>query len=80
MVWVGRDLRDHLVPIPCHRQDCHPLNQAPAQAPQGPIQPGLECLLGWGNHSFSGQPVPVHQCPLSEKFPTDIHLNLPYFI
>ena len=22
---------------------------------QGPIQPGLECLQGWGTHSFSGQ-------------------------
>ena len=24
-----------------------------------PIQPGLECLQGWGIHNFSGQPVTV---------------------
>jgi len=28
----------------CHGQGCHP----PAQAAQGPIQPGLEHLRGWG--------------------------------
>ena len=27
----------------------------PAQAAQGPIQPSLEHLQGWGTHSFSGQ-------------------------
>jgi len=36
---------------PCYGQGCHP----PAQAAQGPIQPGLEHLQGWGTHSFSGQ-------------------------
>jgi len=33
---------------------CNP----PAEAAQGPIQPGLELLQGWGTHIFSGQPVP----------------------
>jgi len=28
----------------------------PAQTAQGPVQPGLECLQGWGIHSCSGQP------------------------
>jgi len=28
MAWFGRDLRDYLVPIPCHGQSCQPLNQA----------------------------------------------------
>ena len=32
----------------------HPLYLIPAQAAQGPIQPGLEHLQGWGIHSLSG--------------------------
>ena len=28
------------------------------EAAQGPIQPGLEHIQGWGIHSLSGQPVP----------------------
>jgi len=43
--------------------------QPPDQAAQGHIQPGLECLQGWGIHSLLGQPVtereqkpePVHR-------------------
>ena len=27
MVWVGRDLKDHLVPTPCHEQGHLPLDQ-----------------------------------------------------
>ena len=50
MLWVGMDLKAHPAPSPC-REQCHPT----AQAAQGPIQPGLECLRGWGTHSFSGQ-------------------------
>ena len=38
------------------------------EAAQGPIQPGLEQLQGWGTHSFSGQPVPEIQLPLSKVF------------
>ena len=53
MVWVGRDLRAHPVPTPCHGQGCHPA----AQTAQGHNQPGLEHLQGWGTYSFSGQPV-----------------------
>lgn len=42
-VWLGGDLRHHLVPAPhhCHRQECNP----PAQAAQVPILPGLEHSL-----------------------------------
>lgn len=36
-----------------HSKPCH----SAAQAAPDPIQPGLECLQGWGNHSFPGQPV-----------------------
>jgi len=38
----------------------HPLlcdgRQPAAQAAQSHIQPGLECLQGWGTHSLLGQP------------------------
>jgi len=40
MPWASRDLKAHAVPTPCHGQGCRP----PAQAAQGPIQPGLENL------------------------------------
>ena len=42
--WVGRDLKAHPVSTLCHGQGCDPADQAA----QGPIQPGLECLQGWG--------------------------------
>ena len=43
---------------PCYVQGCQPLGQAA----QSHIQPGLECLQGWGIHNLLGQPVPVcHQ-------------------
>jgi len=29
MVWVGRDLSDHLVPTPCYRQGHLPLDSLP---------------------------------------------------
>jgi len=64
MVWVGRDLKDHPVPAPCHEQGCH----SPALAAEGSIQPGLEYFQGWGVHSFSGQPVPVPHHPVSKEF------------
>jgi len=43
---------------PCHGQGYQPLNQTPAEATQGPIQPGLEHLQRWGILNLSG-PVPV---------------------
>ena len=36
---------------------CRVTNQPPDQAVQSHIQPGLECLQGWGIHSLLGQPV-----------------------
>jgi len=44
MVWVGRDLIDHLVPTPCHGQVHLPLDQAA----QSPVQPGLGHCQGGG--------------------------------
>ena len=37
------------------------------QAAQSLIQPGLECLQGWGIHNLLGQPVPVRHHPLCGK-------------
>jgi len=38
MVWVGKDLKDHLVPTSHHEQEHLPLDQVA----QSSIQPGLE--------------------------------------
>ena len=51
---------------PCYVQG----RQPPGQAAQSHIQPGLECLQGWGIHSLLGQPVPVRHHPLGEKPPS----------
>ena len=63
MAWVEKDHSDRLVSTPCYVQGCQP----PDQAAQSHIQPGLECLQGWGIHSLLGQPVPVRHHPLCEK-------------
>jgi len=63
MVWVGSDLKDHLVQPPCLEQGHLPLDQVA----QGSIQPGLEHFQGGGIHSFSGQPVPVFLHPHDEE-------------
>jgi len=67
MGWVEKDLKDHLVSIPCYVQGRQPLDQAA----QSHIQPGLECLQEWDTHNLFLQPVPVcHH--LSEKLPSNI--------
>jgi len=53
MAWVGKDLKDNVVPTPCHGQGCQPLDWAA----QGPMQWGQ--LQGWSIHGISGQPVPA---------------------
>jgi len=55
MAWVEKDHNAHPVPTPCYVQGCQPA----AQAAQSHIQPGLECLQGWGIHSLLGQLVPI---------------------
>ena len=62
MAWVERDLNDHLISTPCYVQG----HQPPEQAAQSHIQPGLECLQGWGIHNLLGESVPVHHHPLGE--------------
>ena len=56
MAWVGRDLKDHESPTPCRMQGHQHPHLILDQAAQGPIQPGLERLQGWGIHN---QPVPA---------------------
>ena len=51
--WVEKDYNAPPVPTPCYVQGCQPADQAA----QSHIQPGLECLQGWGIHSLLGQPV-----------------------
>ena len=53
MAWVEKDHNAHPVPTPCYVHS----HQPAAQAAQSHIQPGLECLQGWGIHSLLGQPV-----------------------
>ena len=54
MDWVGRDLKDHLVPTLCYGQAYQPLHETLNEGSQGPIQPGLEHLLGCVIHNLSG--------------------------
>jgi len=46
----GRALKAHPAPTLCRAQGCPP----PAEAAQGPIQPGLEYLQGWGTTASLG--------------------------
>jgi len=53
MAWVEKDHSAQFSsnPLLCDGR------QPAAQAAQSHIQPGLECLQGWGIHSLLGQPV-----------------------
>ena len=53
MALVEKDLSAYLVSTLCYVLG----HQPPEQAAQSHIQPGLECLQGWGIHSLLGQPV-----------------------
>ena len=55
--WVGRDLKDHEALTPHHRQGHQPPHFIPAQAAQGPIQPGLSLTF-----QYLFNPVPVVKC------------------
>ena len=46
MAWVEKDHKDHVVSTHCYAQGRQPSDQAA----QSHIQPGLECLQGWGIH------------------------------
>ena len=80
MVWVGRDLKDHEAPIPCCRQSHQPPHVIPAQAAQGPIQPGLEDLQGCTGHPQPLWAAVQHLTTLIVKnFQLISNLNLPSF-
>ena len=69
MVCVGEDLKDHLVPTPCHGQSYHPADQAAQSRIQSEhIEHSQERSI----HSFSGQSVPVCHHPLSKEFSPNI--------
>ena len=48
MTWLEKDHNDHRVSTLCYVQG----RQPPDQAAQSHIQPGLECLQGWGIHNL----------------------------
>jgi len=77
MAWIGRDLKDHEAPTPpaCCRQGHQPSHLILDQAAQGPLQPGLERLQGWGMHNLSEQTIPAPHHPLCEELPPDIQLK-----
>ena len=80
MACVGRDLKDHEAPTPRHRQGHQPPHFIPAQAAQGPIQPGLEHLQGWTGHPQLLWAAVQHLTTLIGKnFPLAPNLNFPSF-
>jgi len=56
---LERTFKGHQVQLPCSEQG-HPQLY---QVAQSLVQPGLECLQGWGFHHSSGQPVIVPHNP-----------------
>ena len=58
---------------PCYVQGRQPRDRAA----QSHMQPGLECLQGWGIHNLLGQPVPVRHHPLGEKLLPNIQPTSP---
>jgi len=74
MAWVEKDHSAHPVSTPCYVQGRQPADQAA----QSHIQPGLECLQGWGIHSLLGQPVQCVTTLWVKNFLLIYNLNLPY--
>ena len=63
MVWIGRDLKDHLVPT------FRPRAGTPSTRPRcSKPHPTWPQTLRGGSHSFSGQPVPAPHHPHSKEF------------
>jgi len=70
LAWVEKEHSAHPVPTPCYVQG----HQPAAQAAQSHIQPGLECLQGWGTHSLLGQPIPVNS--FSSDVPPELFVTV----
>ena len=64
--WFGLEgtFNGHLAQPPCSAQGHLQLDQIA----QSPVQPDLECFLGWGIVHLSGKPVPVFHHPHCKKF------------
>ena len=73
MAWVEKDHNDHQVSTPLLCSGRQPLYQAA----QSHIQPGLECLQGWGIHNFLGQPVQCVTTLWGKNFLLTFNPNLP---
>ena len=73
MALVEKNHSAHLVPTPCYVQGRQPADQAA----QSHIQPGLECLQGWGIHSLLGQPVQCVTTLWGKNFLLISNLKLP---
>lgn len=63
-IWIGKDLKDHLVLPPWHRQGQLPLDQVA----QSPIQCGLEDFQGWAATASLGNLFHSHPPPVNNSF------------
>ena len=72
MAWVEKAHSAHPVPSPCYMQGCQPANQTA----QSHIQPGLECLQGWGNTTSLGNLFQCVTTPCVKNFLLISNLNL----
>jgi len=75
MVWVGRDLKDHLIPTPLPWAGTS--STRPGCPKPHPAWPWT--LPGRGQPQLSGQPVPVPQHPHDEEFLPYIWTKSPLF-
>jgi len=73
-VWVGEDLKDHLVPTPVRWAGC----PSPDQTAQGHSASGPPCIPGWGTHSSQDSSARA-SVPLSKKFLPKISPKSPFF-
>lgn len=64
MSWIGRGLKDHLIPTPLPWTE----NLLVGQVTQNSIQPGLEHFLRWGVHNLSRQPGLMPHCLIVKNF------------
>jgi len=72
--------KGHLVQLPCREQGHLQLDQVA----QSPVQPGLECLQGWGTQHLSWQPPAVlhhhhHKKPVLISSPNVTFFSLKLF-
>jgi len=75
MVSIGRDLKDHLIPTPCHEQGHLPLHQVA----QSSIQPGLEHFQGGPATASLGNLCQCFTTLMVKNFLLISHLNLSSF-